>query len=359
MTTTTPKLDARQQQRFDAFEANIASATAPARVQQYIDAALARGSLLLSNAARSARLDAAGFALGEELRKISAFNVRHVEQMLKCRTQIPEVPDPPGIGYQEYAWNYISHAGEAAESGDLVGNFPQAVVQREGRNTVAMDNIKASYGWDDLDLARAALVPGFQLPTEKAQRAARMIAEKMDDRMYLGSTARGITGLLSATTIVGANFNQGAVAALSTYTADQLFEFYRSRFNAYLAQFNDAQKPAFHCLLPFDEYMRVKEQFQGDNDKWSIEQKLLSIYGGDLGFQGFDYNVNCSTAGTGSTKMLCIYPRDGMVVGRVVATEYTEAAPDRSGFTTSIKCYGRHGGVAFREPTKVHYAYGL
>ena len=301
--------------------------------------------------------DAAGFALGEELKKISAFNTREVLQRLKSATQIADVPNQPEIGYNSYEWAYISGAGAAEWSADLQGNFPEAIVTREGRNYTTLYNAKAGYSWSDLDLARAALIPGFALPTEKAMQSARMIAKGLDDAAFIGTAgAFTLPGLLNQTTVVSNNANPGA--ALSTLSGDNLYAFYKTQFDIYVNSFGDADNDGWWVLLPKTENLRIDSTYVGDGKQFTVKQLLMQTYA-DYGLRGFDHNRHCATAGTGATQMMCIYPRDGMAAGRVIAASYIESQPDREGFTTRVKAYGRTGGVAIRQPLTMRYVYGL
>lgn len=369
MANLTPApLDARAQRTLDQLAMVREVLTTPEHLHRIIRGAATQDSALgnierakmFSSSTREgqAHRDAAGLALGEELKKISAFSARYVERHLKSAQQIAEVPDAPSIGFSEYAWDFISNAGAAEWSDELAGNFPEAIVLREGRNVVTMRNAKAGYGYSDLDLARAALIPGFMLPSEKAMRSARMIAEATDTAMYTGA-AGGVTlpGLLNQTTIVQANYNNTG-GALSGLSADNLYAFYKARFNAYITAFGDAPMRGWWVLLPLAELLRLEDTFVGDGKNHSVKELLMRAYA-NHGLQGFDSNVHCATAGTGSSAMMCIYPRDGLCVGRVVAATYTESEPQRAGFETKIKAYGRVGGLAFREPKSVYYAYNL
>lgn len=365
---TKPNLDARAQRVLDHLALTHRTLTAPGFLRTVIQSAAIKDAALgsierakmfdSSTREGQAHRDAAGIALGEELKKISAFNTRYVEQQLKSAQQIAEVPDAPSIGFNEYAWAFISNAGSARWSDELEGNFPEAIVTREGRNTTILRNALAGYGYSDLDLARAALIPGFALPREKSMRAARMVAEATDTAMYTGA-AGGVTlpALLNQTTIVQANYNNTG-GALSTLSADNLYAFYQARFNAYIANFGDAPMRGWWVLLPLAEMQRIDQTFVGTGKQYSVKELLMRAFG-DYGLQGFDHNRHCATAGTGSSAMMCIYPRDGLCVGRVVAATYLESEPQRSGFNTEIKAYGRVGGLAFREPESVYYAYNL
>ena len=361
-------LNLRQQNILDHHAAFRRSMQSPDVLWKSIEGAALRDPTLgrleevrdfASNTRRGQQIrDAAGLALGEELMKISAFNTRYVEQALKCTEQIAPVPDQPMIGQEQYAWAFLNAAGEASWGADLTGGFPQAIVERDGRNYTQMLNAKAGYAYDDLDLARAALIPGFSLPTEKSSRCARMVAEAIDKAMYTGE-AGGITlpALLNQTSIVQANVNNTG-GALSTLTGDQLYSFYEGQFNAYLSAFGDAPKPQFHCLVDLSEHQRVNQTFVGTGKQYTVAELLQRAFAA-YGFQGFDYNNRCATAGTGTSKMLCIYPRDGLKVGRVMAASYLQSAPDREGFKVSVQAYGRVGGLAFREPQTVRYVYNL
>lgn len=301
--------------------------------------------------------DAAGLALGEELLHISAEQVRFIEQLLKSTDQIPPVDDPPALGAASYAWAFLSAAGTARWSDELDGDYPEALLLREGRNSTDMRNALAGYSYSDLDLARAALIPGMALPREKAQRAARMIAVAVDTAMYTGA-AGGVTlpGLLTQT--AGVVNSQNTSGALSGKTSAQLYDFFAGEFDAYLATFGDAPKPmGWHCLVPLAVHLQLSSSNVGDH-LVPVEQLLMRAYG-SKGFQGFDFVRFCDDQGTGGSAMACIYPRDPMVAGRVVAASYLESEPHREAFRVSVAAYARVGGVAIKQPALIRYVYDL
>ena len=302
--------------------------------------------------------DAAGFALSEQLMKNSASITKYIEQKLKCVTQIPEVIDPPSLGHEQYRWAFENAAGEASWSSELQGDFPRAIVSVDGWNYTTLMNAKASWVLNDLDVARAALIPGFMFANSLQRRCGRMIAEGLDKAAFIGTTDGGVTlpGLLNQTSVVDNVANPGA--ALSTLSADALYAFYKTQFSAYITKFGDAENYPWHALVSKAEHMRVNMAPLGTGLQLNVSDRLKLDFG-NYGFQGFDFNAFMATAGTGASSMLCIYPRDPEVLGRVNATTYTEGEPIRTGFATEIKAYGRTGGVALRQPASVRYVYNL
>ena len=366
MTTDTPVLDARAKAVRSSIALNhsmiLDHGTMANRIKYAVlqDPALGQipAAKMWDSSTREGQAvrDAAGFALGEELKKISAKQVEYNEQNLKSALQIPEVMDRPSLGHKSYDWAYLNASGKARWSAELEGNFPQAIVTRDGRNFTTMTNCLAGYGWNDLDLARAALIPGFELPRRKAMRAARMIAEAMDEAAFLGTADITLPGLLNQTTIVD-NINNPA-GAYSGLDADALFAAISTQIKAYVAKFGDATSRGFWILMPKTVKLQIDTSYAGTGKQYSVSELLMRAFAG-YGLQGFDYNRFMDTAGTGTSQMMCIYPRDGDVVGRVVAANYVESEPQRKNFTTNIAAYGRTGGVAMFEPAAMRYVYNI
>jgi len=361
-----PVLDTRLQSVMDMIDNGHRRIVAPANMHRIIQDAsaldpvlgrLASVGMFDSTTTRGGQVrDAAGFALIRELAKVSAKGVEYMEQNLKSVEQIPEVGDAPGIGHSTYEWYYESASGKARWSAELEGNFPSAIVDRNGFNATKLTNTLASYSWSTLDLARAALIPGFSLPEKKSKRCHRMIAEAIDEAVFLGTADIALPGLLNQQALVDNVQNTGG--ALSGLTPDALYDFFAAHFRAYITKFGDANKFGFHVLLPLSVKLLLDTKHQGTGKQFTVADLLMQSFGG-YGFRGCDYNRFMDTAGTGASAMLCIYPRDAEVAGRVTATNYTEGTPDTEGFTTTVKAFGRTGGVAVFRPACIRYGYDL
>lgn len=310
-----------------------------------------------------ATIDAAGVSLGEELIKISTENVRFIETNLKAADLFDVVGDPPSMGHEQYAWQYLTGSGQAQISDTLRAGvaYDSAQVTREGRNTENLRFVRMGYDYDDLELARAALsmVP---LDSEKQRIALRKIAEKLDSIYLIGDSTWGLSGALTQTSIVGANTNNTG-GALSGLSAANLLAFWKARFDAYLAAVNvNGISWQWKVLTSFAEHKRMLTTELGTGYQTTVFKLLTDEYA-QFGFAGVDNVIECATAGTGASQMAMIYPvkgSRGMVAPeRVAVPGYMIAPPFRRGWTSEFELAAKTGGTILKSPTAVHYTYNL
>lgn len=309
------------------------------------------------------QIDAAGVSLGEELIKISAENVRFIETNLRAAELFDSVGDPPSMGHEQYAWQYLTGSGQAQISDTLRAGvaFDSAQVTREGRNTELLRFVRAGYDYDDLELARAALSM-VSLDAEKQRIALRKIAEKLDSICLIGDSTWGLSGALNQTSVVGANTNNTG-GALSGLSAANLLAFWKARFDAYLNSVNfNGIKWRWQVLTSFAEHKRVLTTELGTGYQTTVYAQLEKVYG-QFGFAGFDNVIECATAGTGTSQMAMIHPVKGslnmVAPERVLVPGFMVAPPFRRGWTTEHELAAKTGGVVLKNPTAIHYVYNL
>jgi hypothetical protein len=306
------------------------------------------------------RMDAAGIALGEELIKISTRNVEFAEKALKSAELIDMVMDPPSMGHEQYAWQYMTGSGYAVVTNTLSTPTADASVTREGRNTVPLTFILSGWEYSDLDLARAAL-SNVNLSERKMQRSLRAIASTADQIFFVGNTPNALPGLLTQSAIVGVNF-QNTGGALNGLSAVNLLAYWKARFDAYLAavDLNKDVSWRWRCMTNGSNHRLVATTPLGTGYQTTVLAQLELEYS-KFGFAGWDTENSCTTAGTGSSSMSCIYPDRSYEYApkRVQVPGLMMAQPDRRFWTTEHAAAMKIGGTILESPKAVHYAYDL
>lgn len=317
-------------------------------------------SVVADTLADPRRMDAAGIALGEELIKISARNVEFAEKQLKSALLLGTVVDPPSIGHEQYAWQYMTGSGYAVLAQSLRTVTPDASITREGRNTVPLAFILCGWEYDDLELARAAL-SNVNLSEGKMKRSMRAMAALADQIYLTGNATYGMPGLLSQTTIVGANF-QNTGGALNGLSAANLHAYWKARFDAYLAavDLNASVSWNWKVLTNGSNHRLAATAVLGTGYQTNVLAQLNMDYA-QFGFDGWETENTCTTAGTGASSMSCIFPSASYEYApkRVEVPGMLMAQPDRKFWATEHAAAMKLGGTIFESPKAVHYSYDL
>lgn len=357
-----PRLTAQERATVDSIVAH--AATTAGQIRAIVQLAASKDPMVRAMAGRmtDSQLDAAGVALGEELIKVSAENVRFIETELQAASLFDAVSDAPSMANTQYAWQYLSGA-HTAKITDTLRDVPgDTAVLREGRNTVPLHFLLGGYAYDAVELAQAAL-SGVSLDAEKQRGALRGIAQLADQIYLTGNSTWGLPGALTQTSIVGANTNNGG-GALSGLTAANLLAFWKAAFDAYLTaiNLNGGARWKWQVLTSFAERRRVDTTDLGTGYETTVGAQLLKHYA-QYGFTGFVDDLACVTAGTGGTQMAMIHPVKGsqrdVAPQRVAVPGLMMAPPNTRFWTTEHAIAMKIAGTVFKVPKATHYHYNL
>lgn len=103
-------------------------------------------------------------------------------------------------------------------------DMPRADIAR-AKFEVGVEMAGIGYGYTLEELGQAAMIPGFRLTTERADAARRAAEEFIEDKAFLGESAKGWYGLLNnplVTVVNAAGTGTGGSAAWADKTGDQI-----------------------------------------------------------------------------------------------------------------------------------------
>ena len=256
-----------------------------------------------------------------------------------------------------YSYQVDSLTGKASIGASSADNPPR--VGAKSREVLGkVYNITDSFGYDVLDIARAARL-GNPLSVRLA-RAARTIIEQGIDTMLAfghtgspGETNTVTSGLLNNTDIEGAG--AARVQSLTNWTAasdpdDILGELF-ALSNAPGEETDGAYQPT-DMVLPLARFNVINSLKVGvDSDK-TVLAWFLSNSTNVKSVRGWG---KAEGIGANSTGRALVYRKDPMILEGIVPQEFAMLPPQAKNFEFEVPCYARCGGVKVYAPSANAY----
>lgn len=288
------------------------------------------------------------FARALEYVYAEAYNVEYPEN--KARLLIP-VDSRPGPGARSHTYNQYDEIGEAKIVDDYGDDFPSAEVKGQ-QYTGPIVSIGESYSYSIQDL-RSAQMAGYQLESEKALTARRVMERKLDALACTGDSATGLKGLANATGIAAAT--KISAGAWSASTADEI----RADVDSAWSKVFDGTKGihlANTIALPTSAYSTIATKRLDNFNNMTVLQYILQ---NNPSIRSIEFWNRLDTAGSGNgTRMLC-YDRTPSVCSLVIPQEFEQFAPQVRNMAFKTACHMRFAGVKVPYPKAVAYIDGV
>ncbi len=272
---------------------------------------------------------------------------------LKARTLIPVDREVP-TGADSFTYQQYDRVGEAKEIDDYAQDFPTVEVSG-AEFTSKVVALGDSYQYSTQDM-RAAAMAKKPLDAMKASAARQAMEEKLEKIAALGSSARGIKGLLNAPNVTDeATLPNGQWDSLDPATDTTAIQ----EDVAYLANKIWVDSKTVHgnpgsltLLVDTTTFALLKTRPQSPTFKdSSVAEYLLRTV---PALSGIDYWLQCDTSDAGGRQIM-LYEKSPDVCSLIIPQEFEQLPPQLTGMAFKIYCHMRTGGVAVRRPKACIY----
>lgn len=285
-------------------------------------------------------------AFARQLEQIEArlFEVKYPEghaiELIPLNTSI----DP---GALSYTYRVQDFAGEAKRVANWATDFPRVDVQGK-EVTHKLDNYGASFGYD-LQQLRSARFASFPLEQNLNIAARRVVMRKLDDNLWFGDSAIGVTGLANSALVTPVAVITGT---WTTATALQILADVQKLINAAENASKGVEK-SDTVVLPVSRYTLLSTKFMGAEAPGLTVLDMLKKANPGVAFHS-SYKLELADAEGDGPRALA-YTNDREKIEGLVPTEFEILPAVDQGGQFEVKVMGRFGGVAVRYPGSVNY----
>ncbi len=274
----------------------------------------------------------------------------------KARMLIPDEVPARGCG-KVYTWGMVTNFGEAKEIANMADDLERAGTS-VGDQSRIVKNYGVAYGWDIMEIQEAART-GRPLQQMEADAAALATANKIDAILATGDGA--MLGLLTQTSTTSLTLSTkaggGKTWALATpkqIVADVALGI--GNIITAMKASGGAPFGKFQVVIPPAQDILISTTPMGDGIDKTVKEYILA----NLPVSGIDNWHRCVNAGSGGAiDRMAIYPKDPLVLGAVMAQEYTIMPPQAKSLAFVVPTFARCGGVVCRFPVAMAYGDGL
>lgn len=299
--------------------------------------------------------------LARDLVYVSRDIQRVLYEKLKAAMFVPVKSDVPE-GAENWVYRQTDWRGEARVGAHLqADDAPNAEVATE-EFPFPVTYASGSYQYTIEDLKKAAF-SGIQLPREKANACAEMIARKLDQLIRVGDADLGITGFFNNPNVPVITLTNGewlsATAAEILADVDQVEE-------AVIDETRDVHEVT-RLLLP-SAYEGRLNSLQVPDTNMSVRKYLFGNGGGERGnartLKEMERWVALNDAtgddvGVADPPQGIAYDPSPDVVHAVIPVPYQELPPQARGFGWVVNAYAVFAGVVFKRPKAAAYIENL
>jgi hypothetical protein len=294
----------------------------------------------------------------------TAFLVRQVEYLrartlevrypaLLARSFVPTATDVPN--WVNYAIQVVEdHQGQAKVIANGANDLPQTNVTVSEKSFPVV-SIGTSYSFTLHDL-RQSIALGQPLPDKKSKAARRVDAVAADEILATGGLASagqgtlGMVGLLTSSAVPAVTPTTDFWDDTDT-TPDQIL----ADLNKLAAAPRIATNQIFsttNILLSQSKYERIATRPRSTNSDTTVLDMFLRTNPG----VSVDVWYRCDLAGDGGTDDLAVaYSKNPEVLEGIVPQEFEQLPPQFQGFSTTVYCHSRCGGVRIWQPKAMAY----
>lgn len=251
---------------------------------------------------------------------------------------------------ESWARIYWDQTGQAKIGSTMQGDAPRVDVVKT-KETHGTAIITASYGWNVMELQRAAAT-GTPLSTLKQNAAVEAINRKIDEIATSGDASLGFTGLVNDANVTLSN--PPPVGAWSGLTGQQLVD---SMLGMELLANNATldRRPPDTLLLPPTAFQRVHATYSA-NDGVTVLAKFLQSA---RWINRVEQWQELETAGTASAPRAVVYNSGATTVNMKIGKLPGFLPPQARGFEFIVPAYAVVGGVEFARPGAATYYEGV
>lgn len=274
---------------------------------------------------------------------------------LKARQLIPVNTEVP-TGADTHTYEQYNRVGQAKEVDDYAEDFPTVEVLG-AQFTGKIVSLGDSYQYSTQDMRNAAMAKK-PLDQMKASAARLAMEEKLERIAAVGSSARGITGLLNAPNVTDvASLPAGQWDTLLATPSDANMIALQGDV-AYLAKKIWTDSKTVHgnsgltLLCDTVTYAGLQNTPQSPTFKdQSIAAFLLRTV---PALSNIDFWLQCDTS-LSSGRQIMLYEKSPDCQELVIPQEFEQLPPQLKGMAFKIFCHMRTAGVSFRRPLSALY----
>ncbi len=211
-------------------------------------------------------------------------------------------------------------------------------------------SLDVAYEFTNQDLRAARLMssqssmPNLNPLVALRDQCLRACMETMDNTCFLGESTLGLEGIVS-TSKVGSS---AAVAtAWSTATADQIYADLQTACDSITNNTLNKLK-ATDCLMSLALYNQIQDQRYNTY----TGQSIMDVFSARKNIN-FTAVPELNSAFTGGKDGFIMFRKDPLCIEHLIAIMFETTAPQMTGFTETVYCQSRHGGLIIRHPQTI------
>lgn len=315
---------------------------------------------------------AAGLALQTQLTEYSAILTVQPLPELTSLAAFPGVPDQVAPWKKSYVVRDLRMAGgEVSRNYRDKGKAADVVVGVNAALPIVPCIGHCGY---DLDEIEEAILGGVPLPMWKMTAVNRLIAETHNTENWYGNAALGIPGIYTATGITPTVVANGAGGSpkwsnsgVPVKTADEMIADFAQMLQTHMAKCKGIGELNRNLCLRMSQVCYVDASTRllslaNSSGKFVLDVMLAMGKALDPSFTIESSpelaEVPAGLTGAGAQWMI-LYPKDGLVAGRLLALPTTFLAPDVETLSTTMIAHSQTGGLCVRRPVAVEIRYGM
>lgn len=263
----------------------------------------------------------------------------------------------------------MDKVGEAKWFAANSNSVPLADIERDQHN-VAVHMAAIGYEYNEEELARAMMVPGQQLPAEKAMAARRVSEEYIDDVVLRGNADFGWNGLInsdSIVTVVNAPDGAAGTTGWSTKTPDEIIKDVNTLVTG-IYETTKQTEMADTLLLPISLYTDIVTRRLTDSNAMTLHDFIMkaNVYKAETGsdlkimtVRGLEA-AGPTKASTDTTNRIVAYRKDREVLKLHMPMPHRFLPIWRTGpLVYTVPGIFRLGGLEIRLPQAIRYMDGV
>lgn len=281
----------------------------------------------------------------------------------KARTLIPDEAEARGCG-PVYTWRMIQNFGKAKVLSNLADDLPKADISGQ-ESSAFVKYVGQAYDWTIMDIKESART-GKPLEMSKANAARLAVDNSIDEMLALGKNdgvavgpMLGLLNQTNTTAFVAGTKTAGGKTWVKG-TPDEISADVGGAIGAIKTALKGANAGGsfdrFQVVIPDKQFIQIATTRLGDGSDTTILQFILKS---NPFVSGIDSWARCAGAGAGATDRMAIYPKDPLVLGGVVAEDFTIMPPEQRNLAYVVNAYARCGGVVCRYPVALSYVDGI
>jgi len=304
----------------------------------------------------SFRLDAnesAIFARQLEYIKAKTYDTKYKD--LKAYMLIPISTEAPN-GATQITYRKFTGVGFAQIISDYAQDFPRVDVYGE-EVTIKIKGIGDSFGYSIKEI-RSSQMAGTRLDQRRAKTAKQAIEQLINSIGLTGDSDFGLTGLLNYSGMTEYTLIADGVGSSKTWAAktpDQIVRDVTGLVSAVVVPTNGKEIPTI-LILPLTQYLYIANTRMTDGNSKTILQYIME---NNPFLQQIEWVAELSTAGTGSTTRMMVYPKDENNLTMELPQPFEQFPPQQKGMEFEIPCHAETAGVLVYYPLSIAFADGI